>query len=70
MAEQLQRLAAEPAQRARLRAAGLAHARDFDWSRTAAQTLAVYAQASRRPEFDYKVPACTCISRPTGGASR
>lgn len=70
MAHQLERLAAHPSERARFRAAGLARARAFDWSFTALQTLAVYAQASRKPEFDHKLPACTCISRSTGRASR
>ncbi|HXF60215.1 MAG TPA: glycosyltransferase family 1 protein [Caldilineaceae bacterium] len=38
-------IAGQPALRAALRAAGLARARRFSWSATAAQTLDVYAQA-------------------------
>jgi glycosyltransferase involved in cell wall biosynthesis len=42
---QLATLAAGPALRAKLRAAGLTRARRFDWQRTAAKTLDVYAAA-------------------------
>ncbi len=45
---QLARLAADPDLRARLSAAGLAQARNFDWQRTAAQTLDIYETAHRR----------------------
>ena len=47
--KQLAALAADPALRATLRAAGLARARHFDWQRAAAQTLEVYA-AALKPE--------------------
>src|SRR5207249_2821309 len=39
MAEQLRILAGDEALKSRLRAAGLAQARKFDWSRTAAETI-------------------------------
>lgn len=42
---QLAALASDPAWRARLRTAGLARAQRFDWQRTAAKTLEVYAAA-------------------------
>jgi glycosyltransferase involved in cell wall biosynthesis len=42
IARQLYILATDGAVRNRLRAAGLAHARKFDWKRSAAQTLKVY----------------------------
>lgn len=45
---QLTRIAIEPAWRAQLRAAGLGHAREFDWRITVAATLGVYARAARR----------------------
>lgn len=45
---QLTRLAADEHLRDRLRAAGLVHAREFDWSRTAERMLEVYARAARR----------------------
>ena len=44
-ARQLGALAAEPALRSRLRAAGLARAQRFNWEGTAARTLEVYATA-------------------------
>lgn len=47
-AAQLTRFAGDPELRADLRAAGLAHARQFDWNRTAEATLAIYAQAARQ----------------------
>jgi glycosyltransferase involved in cell wall biosynthesis len=45
---QLTRVAADAVWRDRLRAAGLARARDFDWQTTATATLGVYARAVRR----------------------
>lgn len=42
---QLATLAADPARRAQLRTAGLARAQRFDWQRTAAKTLEIYAAA-------------------------
>jgi hypothetical protein len=45
---QLTRVAADAAWRGRLRAAGLARARDFDWQTTATATLGVYARAVAR----------------------
>ncbi len=45
MKNKLARLATDPDWRAKLSAAGLAQARSFDWQRTAAQTLDVYADA-------------------------
>ena len=42
---QLAALACDPALRAKLRAAGLARARRFDWQRTASKTLEVYTAA-------------------------
>ena len=45
MAAELHRLASDHAARERLRAAGIARAGDFDWSRTADQTLKVYQEA-------------------------
>jgi len=47
MARQLQRFATNPPARDHFQAAGLAHARGFDWTRTAAQTLKVYEHAAR-----------------------
>lgn len=41
----LARIAADPAERGRLQAAGLRRARVFDWSRTAQSTLEVYGHA-------------------------
>jgi glycosyltransferase involved in cell wall biosynthesis len=55
---QLARFAADRSLRADLRAAGLAHARHFDWARTAAETLKIYAQAARR-----HAPAVTPLLR-------
>lgn len=57
---QLARLAADEPLRARLRAAGLTHARTFDWNRAATATLEVYAKAARRmkvPVLSYKPAA-------------
>jgi len=50
LAAQLERLAADATLRKSLRTVGLKHAQRFDWSRAAAETLAVYARAveSRR----------------------
>jgi glycosyltransferase involved in cell wall biosynthesis len=46
MAAALTRLAADPGERARWRAAGLLHARRFDWAQNAGQTLALYQRAA------------------------
>jgi glycosyltransferase involved in cell wall biosynthesis len=48
LAWQLTRLASDDGLRERLRAAGAAHAQQFDWHTTAAMTLEVYARAARR----------------------
>ena len=48
LARQLTRLATDDALRERLREAGAAQARQFDWHTTAAMTLEVYARAARR----------------------
>jgi glycosyltransferase involved in cell wall biosynthesis len=48
MQAQLTRVAADAAWRGRLRAAGIARARDFDWQTTATATLGVYARAVTR----------------------
>lgn len=45
-AEAIERLAADAHLRARLRAAGLAHAASFSWQRTARETLAAYRQVA------------------------
>ncbi len=45
---ELTRLAADASLREQLRAAGLEHARRFDWRRTAARTLEIYARAVAR----------------------
>jgi glycosyltransferase involved in cell wall biosynthesis len=47
--DQLTRAVADPAWRAALQAAGLARAHSFNWQKTAAATLAVYARAAARP---------------------
>lgn len=47
---QLERLAGDPALRARLRETGLVHAARFDWRRTAAATLEVYARVAARAD--------------------
>jgi glycosyltransferase involved in cell wall biosynthesis len=46
MADQMSRLALDAGTAERLRGAGLAQARKFDWARTAAETLQVYEQAA------------------------
>ena len=45
MADALTALATQPAERERLRTAGFANARRFDWHRNATETLAIYEQA-------------------------
>jgi glycosyltransferase involved in cell wall biosynthesis len=45
----LEALLADPAERARLRAAGQARAAEFSWERTARETLAVYRRLAREP---------------------
>lgn len=50
MERQLERIADDPALRERLRAAGLAHARRFDWKHTAAATLEVYARVAAKAD--------------------
>lgn len=54
---QMARLAADPDLRERLRSAGLARAREFDWRKNAASTMAVYARAASSPK-----PSRTCAS--------
>ncbi|HEX4646315.1 MAG TPA: glycosyltransferase family 1 protein [Verrucomicrobiae bacterium] len=51
---QLARLAADAGWRERLRAAGLEHARQFDWQRAAARTLEVYARAAARRKIQLR----------------
>lgn len=53
---QLAALASDPALRAKLRAAGLARARRFDWERTAAKTLEVYAAALQSETAPGRLP--------------
>ena len=53
---QLAALAADPALRATLRAAGLARARRFDWQRTASKTLDVYTAALRTETAPRRLP--------------
>jgi glycosyltransferase involved in cell wall biosynthesis len=53
MARQLYLLATDSSTRNRLRAAGLAQAHKFDWQRTAAQMLDIYARA------------CNCTTKAT-----
>jgi glycosyltransferase involved in cell wall biosynthesis len=48
MAAALTRLAGDPGERARWRAAGLVNARRFDWGRNAEQTLALYERAAEQ----------------------
>ena len=50
MAKQLGLLANDANLRERLRVAGLAQARNFDWNRTAAETLSLYARAGQNIE--------------------
>jgi glycosyltransferase involved in cell wall biosynthesis len=47
MANGLRTFALDEATRSRFRAAGLVHARKFDWNKTAAETLKVYERACR-----------------------
>lgn len=47
---QLERIASDDTLRARLRAAGLARARRFDWKQTAASTLEVYARVAAKAD--------------------
>lgn len=56
LTRQLARLAADPVLRESLRDAGLARARQFDWARTAAATLDVYARAARRQKSALLAP--------------
>ena len=53
---QLAALASDPGLRAKLRAAGLARARCFDWQRTAAKTLDVYTAALQTETAPGSVP--------------
>lgn len=67
---QLTRLATDEAVRERLRAAGLERAKAFDWSRTAAATVAVYAKAAGRlkvPALSGQPPAVVGPIRSTAG---
>lgn len=50
MANQMAFLANDSTLRDRLRIAGLAQAKNFDWNRTAAETLSVYARVGRNDE--------------------
>lgn len=51
MADRLTFVAKDSALRDRLRIAGLAQAQNFDWNRTAGETLSVYARVSRNIEI-------------------
>jgi glycosyltransferase involved in cell wall biosynthesis len=64
MTGQLARLAGDDALRDRLRTAGLARAKQFDWRHTAAAVLEIYARAARRA----KVPVLTSppLATPAG----
>lgn len=53
---QLAALASDPDLRAKLRAAGLARARRFDWERTVSKTLEVYAAALRIETTPERMP--------------
>ena len=52
LAAQMARLAADPALRASMREKGLAHAGNFQWRKTAQETLRVYAKAAKIPLND------------------
>jgi glycosyltransferase involved in cell wall biosynthesis len=52
IAKQLDLLANNTNLRERLRTAGLAQAKKFDWNRTATETLAIYARFGRKDEKD------------------
>jgi glycosyltransferase involved in cell wall biosynthesis len=56
MAKQLTLLANDAVLRERLRAAGLAQARKFDWSQTAADTLSLYARVGQNAEKFLSIP--------------
>ncbi len=70
MAHQLQRLAADPSTRDRLRIAGITHAQGFDWTRTAAETLNVYELASHQPEPQDSQPVWSPAFRRTNSAEQ
>lgn len=57
LTRQLVRVAFDESLRNRLKAAGLAHARNFDWRNTAAATLQVYENAARRTRPAFAVPS-------------
>ncbi|HVS50758.1 MAG TPA: glycosyltransferase family 1 protein [Opitutaceae bacterium] len=57
LAHQLTQLATHPSLREKLRARGLARARQFDWRNTAAATLEVYARAAARAKAPSLAPA-------------
>lgn len=54
---ELTRMATDDALRDRLRIAGLARARSFDWQHTAAKTLEIYARAAARTQAPVLSPA-------------
>lgn len=56
IARDLASIAADAAQRERLRAAGLERAREFDWRRTAAAMLEIYARAAGRAASPARTP--------------
>jgi len=56
MAKQLSLLAKDANLRERFRQAGLARARDFDWNRTAAETLSIYARVGQTAENKLSMP--------------
>jgi glycosyltransferase involved in cell wall biosynthesis len=56
MANQLSLVAADASLRERLRQAGFARAKQFDWNRTARETLSVYASVARNDEKILPVP--------------
>jgi glycosyltransferase involved in cell wall biosynthesis len=51
LTRQLVRITRDEKLRDQLRAAGLVHARKFDWARTASATLEVYERAARRLRY-------------------
>lgn len=68
IAAQLARVADDEPLRDRLRSAGLARAREFDWQRTAAATLEIYARAARRqttPAIDRDARALPALTGST-----
>jgi glycosyltransferase involved in cell wall biosynthesis len=59
---QMARLARDPVRREQLRVAGLARAQQFDWRRTAAATLDIYARAAARVRAPVLAPSMPSIA--------